>query len=244
MSKSHYWWYAYGYFAPGKGTFPHLGQVIRYYRKVSGLGKEAFATVLGCTKRYVEMLESDRNVMMPELLSRRILLAKVLQIPPILLGLSSLVLSNEVDGTDLLHEFLEADTTADSRRMAFYEGTLALSWEFYYTSSIERAAKNIDFCFEMLNEEAKDATGVQRDQFDAVRCRFFRLAALIARERMEVDKAFDYINEAVSIALHLKNAELIAASLVGRIRIRYQKQQYEQALQDAETACFYADNDL
>jgi transcriptional regulator with XRE-family HTH domain len=82
MSKSHYWWYAYGYFAPGKGNFPHLGQVIRYYRKVSGLGKEAFATVLGCTKRYVEMLESDRNVMMPELLSRRILLAKALQIPP------------------------------------------------------------------------------------------------------------------------------------------------------------------
>src|SRR5437870_1876055 len=83
--------------ALGKGNFPHLGQVIRYYRKVSGLGKEAFATVLGCTKRYVEMLESDRNMMMPELLSRRILLAKVLQIPPILLGLSSLALGNEVD---------------------------------------------------------------------------------------------------------------------------------------------------
>ena len=244
MSKQYYWWYVYGYFTPGEGNFPHIGQVIRYYRKMSGLEKGALAIILGCTKRYVEMLESDQNSVMPQLISRRILLAKALHIPPILLGLSSLALYEEGNATPLLSELLEADSITDARRMAFYEGTLALSWEFYYTSSIERAAKNIDFCFEMLNEEAKDATGVQRDQFDAVRCRFFRLAALIARERMEVDKAFDYINEAVSIALHLKNAELIAASLVGRIRIRYQKQQYEQALQDAETACFYADNDL
>jgi len=199
MSKSHYWWYAYGYFAPGKGNFPHLGQVIRYYRKVSGLGKEAFATVLGCTKRYVEMLESDRNVMMPELLSRR---------------------------------------------MAFYEGMLALSWEFYYTSSIQRAAKNIDICFEMLNDEAKEAKGVQCDQFDAMRCRFYRLSALVARERMEINNALDQINEAISIASRLKNTELLASSLVGRIRIYFYKQLYEQALQDAETACSYADADL
>jgi transcriptional regulator with XRE-family HTH domain len=244
MSKQYYWWYVYGYFTPGEGNFPHIGQVIRYYRKMCGLEKGALAIILGCTKRFVEMLESDQNRVMPQLLSRRILLAKALHIPPILLGLSSLALYEKENATPLLSEFLEADSITDIRRMAFYEGTLALSWEFYYTSSIERAAKNIDFCFEMLNEEAKETKGVQRDQFDAVRCRFFRLAALIARERMEVDKAFGYINESVSMALHLKNAELIAASLVGRIRIRYQKQQYEQALQDAETACFYADHDL
>src|SRR5258708_19878089 len=190
------------------------------------------------------MLESDRNVMMPERLSRRILLAKVLQIPPILLGLSSLALGNEVDSADLLHEFLEADTTVDSRRMAFYEGMLALSWEFYYTSSIQRAAKNIDICFEMLNDEAKEAKGVQCDQFDAMRCRFYRVSALVARERMEIDNALDQINEAISIASRLKNTELLASSLVGRIRIYFYKQLYEQAFQDAETACSYADADL
>lgn len=234
----------YGYFAPGEGNFPHTGQVIRYYRKMCGLEKGALAIILGCTKRYVEMLESDQNRVMPQLISRRVLLAKTLHIPSILLGLSSLTLYEKENATPLLSEFLEADSITDVRRMAFYEGMLALSWEFYYTSSVERAAKNIDFCFETLNEEAKNATGVQCDQFNAVRCRFFRLAALIARERMEINKAFDYINEAVSIALRLKNAELMAASLVGRIRIHYHKQQYEQALQDAEAACFYADNDL
>jgi tetratricopeptide (TPR) repeat protein len=155
-----------------------------------------------------------------------------------------LALGNEVDSADLLHEFLEADTTADSRRMAFYEGMLALSWEFYYTSSIQRAAKNIDICFEMLNDEAKEAKGVQCDQFDAMRCRFYRLSALVARERMEINNALDQINEAISIASRLKNTELLASSLVGRIRIYFYKQLYEQALQDAETACSYADADL
>ena len=244
MSKPYYWWYVYGYFVPGEGDFPHLGQVIRYYRKTNGLEKEEFASILGRTKRYVEMLESDQNMTMPELISRRILLAKALNIPPILLGLSSLALSNGESSIAVLNEFLEADTPADARRMAFYEGMLSLSWEFYYTSSIERAARNIDICFEMLNDEAKDAKGVQCDQFDALRCRFYRLSALVARERMEIDKALDHINEAVSIASRLKNAGLIAASLVGRIRIYVHKQHYQRALQDAETACSYADADL
>jgi tetratricopeptide (TPR) repeat protein len=128
--------------------------------------------------------------------------------------------------------------------MAFYEGILALSWEFYYTSSIQRAARSIDLCFEMLNDEVKDTTGVQRDQYDALRCRFYRLSALVARENMEIDKALEHINESVSIASRLKNTVLIASSLVGRIRIYFSMQLYTEALQDAEIACTYADAGL
>jgi len=95
-----------------------------------------------------------------------------------------------------------------------------------------------------LNQEASEATGVQKDQYDAIRCRFYRLSALIARERMEIEGASQLIDESVALATHLKNTELIAASLVGRIRIRYHKKEYEEALADAELACFYADHDL
>src|SRR6266571_5775298 len=151
MNEPCYWWYVYGYFKPGKENFPHIGQIIRHYRKLCGLEKEELAKILKYTQRYIEMLESDQNLTMPELISRRILLAKALHIPPILLGLSSLALSNEKSGIAVLNEFLEADTPADARRMAFYEGMLSLSWEFYYTTSIEHAARNIDICFEMLN---------------------------------------------------------------------------------------------
>jgi tetratricopeptide (TPR) repeat protein len=141
-------------------------------------------------------------------------------------------------------ESLPQDTIVEASQMAFYEGMLTLSWELYYSSTIERAAKNVAFCFEMLHDEAREVNGVQRDQFDAMLCRFYRLSALIERERMEIEKALDHINQAVSLAERLKNAELLAASLVGRIRIYYHKHYYEQALQDAETACFYADHDV
>jgi transcriptional regulator with XRE-family HTH domain len=238
------WWYVYGYFSIGENNLPHLGEVIRYYRKLLGIDKRELANILGCTKRYIEMLESDQNTTMPELISRRILLAKVLQIPPALLGLSSVVMDDETETTPSTPLLLGEETMMKPQNIAFYETMLTLSWEFYYTSSIERAATNIDFCFEMLNKEATTATGIQKDQYDAIRCRFYRLAALIARERMDIDKAATLIDEAVSLATRLKNAELIAASIIGRIRIRYHQKQQEQALQDAQRICFYADNDL
>jgi transcriptional regulator with XRE-family HTH domain len=245
LNKKYYWWYVYGYFEAGEGIFPHVGQVIRYYRKLCGMQKEELAKLLECTRRYVEMLESAQNVRMPELISRRIVLAKALHIPPILLGLSSLILNDEENNTLLLADVLDAETITSSQRMAFYEGLLALSWEFYYTSSVQRTAKTVALCFEMLNDEVEHVKeGIQRDQLDALRSRFYRLSALIARECMEMDKALTQIDEAVSLASRLKNAELIAASLVGRIRIYFHKQRYNEALQDAETACVYADADL
>jgi tetratricopeptide (TPR) repeat protein len=96
----------------------------------------------------------------------------------------------------------------------------------------------------MLNNEVKDTTGVQKDQYDALRCRFYRLSALVARENMEIDKALDHINESISIASRLKNAEFIASSLVGRIRIYFYMQLYAEALRDAEAGCMYADAGL
>lgn len=239
-----YWWNIYGPFEAGENQLPHIGQVIRYYRKMCNLGQEDLAHLLGCTKRYVEMLESNKNLTMPDLLSRRILLAKALHIPPILLGLSPILLSNEVYSFESIQNPLDADTTFDKQQMIFYEGMLALSWEFYYTSSLHRAAKNIESCFEMLNKDAKNNLGVQHDQFESLRCRFFRLSALVAREYGEIDKAVEHINTAVALATNLRNAELIASSLIGRIRIHFYKQQYIAALQDAEKSCTFADRDL
>jgi tetratricopeptide (TPR) repeat protein len=93
----------------------------------------------------------------------------------------------------------------------------------------------------MLNDEAKDARGIQRDQFDAMRCRFNQLSSVVARDRMEVEEALAYINQAVETARRLKNAELLASSLLRRARIYIQKPTYELALKDALDALPYAD---
>ena len=241
MSKSYYWWYVYGYFSPGSYNLPRIGEVINYYLALSGLSKEELAHILGCSERYIEMLKSPNNKDMPKLLPRRILLAKALHIPPILLGLSSITLFAWGDGTAKPGESLWLDSVASTETMTFYERMLALSWELYYTSNIQKAADSIDDSFRMLTEESKNATGVKRDQYDAMRCRFYQLSSLVARDRLELDKALVYENQAVDIAFRLKNAELIASSLLRRARIYIRQEAFALALQDAVDALPYAD---
>src|SRR5437764_13790208 len=151
MNKLYYWWYVYGYFTPGENNLPCTGEVISYYIALSGLTKETLASLLDCTERYIEMLKSPNNKDMPKLLPRRILLAKTLHIPPILLGLSSVTLLEWGEGSPVEAEAIGQDTVASTEMMTFYEGMLALSWELYHTSSVQKAATSIDDAFENLN---------------------------------------------------------------------------------------------
>jgi tetratricopeptide (TPR) repeat protein len=241
MNKSHYWWYVYGYFTPGVNNLPCTGEVISYYIALSDLSKEKLADLLSCTERYVEMLKSPNNKDMPKLLPRRILLAKTLHIPPILLGLSSVTLLEWGEGSLVEAEAIGQDAVASTETMTFYEQMLALSWELYYTSSVQKAADSIDNAFSKLSTDFKGATGVKKDQYDAMRCRFYQLYSLVSRDRMDVATAIDYQDQAVAIALRLKNAELIASSLLRRARAYHYQPERELALQDALNALPYAD---
>ena len=125
--------------------------------------------------------------------------------------------------------------------MISYEQMLALSWELYYTSSIRKAAEGIADAFQKLNLGFEHATGVKKDQYDAMRCRFYQLQSLVCRDRMEFKQAIEYQNQAVAIALRLKNAELIASSLLRRARAYHAVPERVLALKDALDALPYAD---
>src|SRR5579883_1270062 len=241
MDKLYYWWYVYGHFSPGVDNLPHTGEVITYYAALSGISKEDLANVLDCTERYVEMLRSAKNKDMPKLLPRRILLAKALHIPPILLGLSSITLYEWSDSKLATAESVGLDPVAGTETMTFYERMLALSWELYYTSSVQKASESIADAFQKLNADFESATGVKKDQYDAMRCRFYQLQSLVCRDRNEIQQAIEYQNQAVDIALRLKNAELIASSLLRRARAYHHLPERELALKDALAALPYAD---
>lgn len=241
MNRLSYWWYVYGHFAPGMHNLPRMGEVIAYYFALSGLSKENLAEVLQCTERYIEMLKSPKNQDMPKLLPRRILLAKALHIPPILLGLSSITLYEWGSGKPALAEGIGLDTVASTETMTFYEQMLALSWELYYTSSVQKASESITGAFQKLSSGFEHATGVKKDQYDAMRCRFYQLQSLIYRDRMDFNQAIEYQNQAVAIAFRLKNAELIASSLLRRARAYHHIPERKLALKDALDALPYAD---
>jgi tetratricopeptide (TPR) repeat protein len=238
MNEHQYWWYVYGRFAPGEDNLPRMGDVIAYYLALSDLSKEEFARRLEVTERYVDMLKSSDNISRPTLLPRRILLAKLLHIPPVLLGLSSITLYEFGDGS--VSE-PTSDTIASTQTMASYERLLALSWELYYTSSVQKAAESVDEAVQKLNTEFQGATNTKKDQRDAMLCRFYQLYSLILRDRLQLDASMDYENQAVAIAFRLRNAELIASSLLRRARVLIRRNEYEAALQDALAALPYAD---
>ncbi len=169
------------------------------------------------------------------------MLAKALHIPPILLGLSSVTLYNWGEGNVAFAEGVGIELVASTETMTFYERMLALSWELYYTSSVQKAADSISDAFDKLNADFANAAGVKKDQCDAMRCRFYQLQALVSKDRNEVEQAIDYLDQAVSIAFRLKNAELIASSLLRRARAYHRIPDRELALKDALDALSYAD---
>jgi hypothetical protein len=126
--------------------------------------------------------------------------------------------------------------------MAFYEGMLGLSWDFYYTSSVQRSAQQLEACFELLNHDAAGATtDLERNQYDAMRCRFYQLFSLVSRDQTDTDQAQQHATDAVNIALRLENAELIASSYLRRARVYLGRLEYDLAYQDAQNALPYAD---
>lgn len=239
MADNHYWWYAYGYFEAGKDNLPHFGQVFAHYRKLSGWSKAQAASALKCTERYIEMLESDKNVNMPKSTPRRAALAKMLKIPPVLLGVA--LVGQEEDRVHASVNSTGAQAAFDSQTMIFYEDMLASCWELYYTSSVHSATKNIDLWLNFLQNQVKKVSGVKRDQLLSLLCRFYQLSSLAARDRYDLNRALADEKQAVGIAFELGNAELIASSLLRRTRIYLGQGEYQLALQDAEAAIPYAD---
>lgn len=184
------------------------------------------------------MLESSKNTKMPESLPRRAFIARVLGIPFVLMGISPLLeIGQEAD----THAIRDTLTVPHPHTIALYERMLAFCWEACYISSFQRAAGDVDFCLHMLNEALKEAKGIQRDQLNALLCRFYQLSGIIARDRMDFQRALENGTKAVDIALELKNAELIAASLEHRSGTYARTKQYEFALADIQRALPYAD---
>ncbi len=232
--STYYWWYCYHRFSPGANDLPHFGQVIRYYSELKGMKKRDLAQALGYKLRFIDMLESDKNINTPQDAEKRRTLARLLSIPPALLGVSL------IGGDQDTHNNSGVLSVLDAHTMTFYEDMLASTWELYHTSSVARATQHVTLWISYLQHEAKQAGGVKRDQIAAILCRFYQLSALAARDRMDIVGALADEQKAIDLAFELKNAELIASSLQRRARIYMQSHQYQKAKEDAEAALPYA----
>ena len=72
------------------------------------------------------------------------------------------------------------------------------------------------------------------------KCRFLQLAAVAARDRLDLPQSLEQSEEALALATYIDNAELQAASLFRRARTHLYMQNYDLAVQDLERALPYA----
>jgi len=120
-----------------------------------------------------------------------------------------------------------------------YEDVLALAWEAFYTSSVQRAASTVEHWLRLLALQMNIVPGLS-DQLTDLQCRFLQLKSVIARDRTDFPTAFAAIDEAIAIAFRLNNAELIASSLYRRAKIHAAQQRFPAAVSYLESALPYA----
>lgn len=229
------WWSVYGPFPTGKGNMPHFGRVITAYREMKGWSAERLGVELGIKERRVYQLEGEMTL--PDSLSRREMLMHTLSIPPALLGLLTL---DDMSGQKSVFPNFSQPNTLPASTVEAYEGVLSLAWEAYYTSSAQQSSSTVNLWLQHLMHSLDTARGTAKDQVKALLCRFYQLSGVIARDRLDLDMSIDQLSKALSFAIDVHNAELVASSLYRRARTYVEMKNYDQVVEDLERALPYA----
>lgn len=214
MSKL-YWWSRFGSYSPGEGILPHSGEVVAAYRRRRGFKTQAeFATATGATLRSVSDWENKTMIREPD---RRIFLAKLLKIPPMLLGLDwRLVAYQDNTGThENPSEFAEEIWLEDS--YYHYEDTLAMAWDAVYSGRMTAIADRFERRLQKLIHLVKNVSGPDREAWLGLLCQYYQIALSIPQYRGldEINKniALQRSRLAVQVATEIDDHELLAAAL-------------------------------
>jgi transcriptional regulator with XRE-family HTH domain len=215
-----YWWSRFGNFAPGIGVYPHVGQVITYYRIKRGfLTQKDLAIALGCSERTVQEFEGSMNLDNPDSVERRMVLARLLQIPPSLLALDWRFMVYQTNRTNQEGPFTDMISLMEEDTYDFYDDLLAVGWESTYKGGSPQTVMRISKRLQKLEKIAKHAPLVERETWQSLLCRFYQLSTRFARDRIDTNVAFSHSQKAIDLANELKDNELIAGSHFRRVRV-------------------------
>ncbi len=235
-----YWWSRFGDFSPGMGILPHMGEVIAHYRKKRGYRTQTeFAIAAGVALRTVQEWENSAMIHDHE---RRVLLAKMLRVPPLLLGLDWRLAFYE-DNTGKCANPLErfAEVTEEDTYY-HYEDTLIMGWECLRKGGMSSIADRFQRRLRKLDTLVKDVPAWEREAWLTLLCQYYQLASGINHHSMRKESLTSDITMALQIATELGDKELIANAHVHRAHIYYGQQQYRLAEADVQAAMNYLDH--
>ncbi|HET8843179.1 MAG TPA: helix-turn-helix transcriptional regulator [Ktedonobacteraceae bacterium] len=214
MNNSFYWWSCYAQFKPGEGILPHMGEVIAEYRQKRGFKTQAdLAIAAGVSPRVVTEWETKAMLRDPE---RRVLLAKLLKIPPALFGLDW----RTVFYTDNAGSLQSSSETANESWLEdayyHYEDTLTMTWNLIYSGHFTRIVDRFERRLSKLESIARDVSGPDKEAWLALLCQYYQTAVQTPQHHLgsTVSKllALQRCQTAISIAREIDDQELLAAA--------------------------------
>ena len=240
MSALLYWWSRYGNFSPGIANLPHMGEVIAHYRKKRYKTQEAFAIAAGVKLRTVQEWETS---IMTHDQERRIFLARLLKIPPALLGLDwRQVFYEDNTGThnnplEHLTDWLEEDT------YYHYEDTLVMAWDMYYNGRLLAIADRFERRLRKLKKLVEHSPAPDKEAWLSLLSQFYHLSTVLAEYRGMDDankqRAFQENELSRQIATEIDDPELMALFLVRLTSIHLTQGNHELAKQAVQGALAY-----
>jgi transcriptional regulator with XRE-family HTH domain len=234
-----YWWSRYESFSPGLHNLPHMGEVIAYYRKKRYRTQEDFAIAAGVVIRTVQ--EWETNIMTADM-GRRIFLARMLKISPALLGLDwrQVVYENhQGEYTDPLTHMIEL---IEEDAFYAYEDILIMGHDYIHNGGSLHIAYRVDRRLQKLVKIVKSVRETDKESWLSLLCRYYQLSTRIKQQCVKDERlASDHAKKAIAIAVDLKDAELIAASLVHSACTHDQQGKLVEAQADIAEAMKYTD---
>jgi len=221
-------------YSPGLYGLPHMGEVIADHRLKAGwTSQEAFAIVCGVDKQTVTYWENQ--VYLADM-DRRILLCKLLKIPPALLGLTwRSVASTDMKTEPLFEASKSVAELLEENAYALYEDILT----FAHTSK-DKYSPEAAYRFYKHQQELEQlvtkVSEIEKDSWKDLLSRFYQHSTFIAQHHMKDKEALSWANRAVSIAESLNDTELLGASLYRRSRVHLIQKRPETAKDDITNA--------
>jgi len=232
-----YWWLSEGNFSVGEGILPHMGEVLTHFRKKRGYRTQLdFAIAAGVAPRTVQEWET---AVMTHDHERRILLAKMLRIPPALLGLDWRLVhykDNTGTHTNLLEDCVEM---IEEDSFYHYEDTLVMGWECLRKGGMSVVVDRFRRRMRKLTLLVKKVPTWDKEAWLTLLCQYYQLSSAMNVHYTRKSDLYNDITTALTLATELEDKELVANCLVHRAHIHLEQEQYKHADIDAQTAMQY-----
>jgi transcriptional regulator with XRE-family HTH domain len=196
---------------------PELGQLIRRYRKMKEKGNPlrfqvGLARALGITEMAVRRMEKQNTGL--DSITRRRMLAHLLDIPPAALGIVTLeeILSKH-------QTILSAPiTTSPARKVALdltaYKNRLKTIYNHFHYSTEQNLLVQIGADMASLDAVLPYASGSDEAEIRSMLCRYHQLHAHILRDQGRYDTAIEELEKAVILAERAGNSLQLVATLL------------------------------